>query len=83
VLLVNAARIILFLSETTGGRVHDKTIAASTPYPLPAGSRLLQDLGFVAFTLPEVEILMLFDALEEIPRPGADTATATRKSATA
>jgi hypothetical protein len=58
VLLVNAARIILFLSETTGGRVHDKTIAASTPYPLPAGSRLLQDLGFVAFTLPEVEILM-------------------------
>jgi hypothetical protein len=38
--------------------VHDKTIADSTPYPLPAGSRLLQDLGFVAFTLPEVEILM-------------------------
>jgi hypothetical protein len=29
-----------------------------TPYPLPAGSRLLQDLGFVVFTLPEVEILM-------------------------
>ena len=58
VLLVNAPLIILFLSETTGGRVHDKTIAASTPYPLPAGSQLLQDLGFVAFTLPGVEILM-------------------------
>ncbi len=29
-----------------------------TPYPLPAGSRLLQDLGFLAFTLPNVEILM-------------------------
>jgi hypothetical protein len=29
-----------------------------TPYPLPAGSRLLQDLGFLAFTLPDVEILM-------------------------
>ena len=57
-LLVNAPLIILFLSETTGGRVHDKTIVDSTPYPLPAGSRLLQDLGFVAFTLPEVEILM-------------------------
>src|SRR6184192_4944127 len=28
------------------------------PYPLPAGSRLLQDLGFLAFTLPHVEILM-------------------------
>jgi len=33
-------------------------MAAATPYPLPAGSRLLQDLGFLAFTLPQVEILM-------------------------
>ena len=39
-------------------RVHDKLIATITPYPLPAGSRLLQDLGFLAFTLPQVEILM-------------------------
>jgi DDE superfamily endonuclease len=38
--------------------MHDKRIADATPYPLPAGSRLLQDLGFLAFTLPEVEILM-------------------------
>jgi hypothetical protein len=38
--------------------VHDKRIAEATPYPLPVGSRLLQDLGFLAFTLPEVEILM-------------------------
>ena len=30
----------------------------ATPSPLPAGSRLLQDLGFLAFTLPEVAILM-------------------------
>jgi len=58
VLLVNALLIILFLSDTAGGRVHDKRIADATPYPLPAGSRLLQDLGFLAFTLPEVEILM-------------------------
>ena len=28
------------------------------PYPLPAGSRLLQALGFLAFSLPQVEILM-------------------------
>ncbi len=28
------------------------------PTPLPAGNRLLQDLGFLAFTLPQVEILM-------------------------
>jgi hypothetical protein len=33
-------------------------MAETTPYPLPAGSRLLQDLGFLAFTLPQVEILM-------------------------
>jgi hypothetical protein len=58
VLLVNAPLTILFLSETAGGRVHEKRIAEATPYPLPAGSRLLQDLGFLAFTLPQVEILM-------------------------
>ena len=50
--------MILFLSDTYGGRVHDKRIADATPYPLPARSRLLQDLGFLAFTLPQVEILM-------------------------
>ena len=55
---MNALLIILFLSDTYGGRVHDKPIADMTPYPLPAGSRLLQDLGFLAFTLPQVEILM-------------------------
>jgi hypothetical protein len=58
VLLVNAPLTILFLSDTYGGRTHDKPIADATPYPLPAGSRLLQDLGFLAFTLPQVEILM-------------------------
>jgi hypothetical protein len=58
VLLVNAPLTILFLSETHGGRMHDKRIAEATPYPLPAGSQLLQDLGFLAFTLPQVEILM-------------------------
>src|SRR5499425_2903780 len=58
VLLVNALLVILFLSDTHGGRVHDLRIAEVTPYPLPAGSGLLQDLGFLSFTLPEVEILM-------------------------
>jgi len=58
VLLVNVLLTILFLSATHGGRVHDKRIAEATPYPLPAGSRLLQDLGFLAFTLPQVELLM-------------------------
>jgi len=58
VLLVNAPLTILFLSDTCGGRIHDLRIAEATPYPLPAKSRLLQDLGFLAFTLPQVEILM-------------------------
>jgi hypothetical protein len=58
ILLVNAPLTILFLSDTYGGRIHDKRMAEGTPYPLPAGSRLLQDLGFLAFTLPHVEILM-------------------------
>jgi hypothetical protein len=58
VLLVNAALTILFLSETYAGSTHDKRIAEATPYPLPAGSRLLQDLGFLAFTLDQVEVIM-------------------------
>ena len=55
---MNALLLILLLSDTSGGRTHDKRIAEATPYPLPAGSWLLQDLGFLAFTLPDVEILM-------------------------
>jgi hypothetical protein len=58
VLLVNAALTILFLSETYAGSTHDKRIADATPYPLPAGSRLLQDLGFLAFTRDQVEVTM-------------------------
>ena len=33
-------------------------MAEATPYPLPAGSGLLQALGFLAFTLLQVAILM-------------------------
>ena len=58
VLLVDAPLTILFLCDTYGGLTHDKRIADATPCPLPAGSRLLQALGFLTFTLPEVEILM-------------------------
>jgi hypothetical protein len=58
VLLIDAALTILFLTDTYAGSTHDKRIADATPYPLPAGSRLLQDLGFLAFTLDQVEIIM-------------------------
>ena len=58
VLLTNAALTILFLNHTYVGSTHDKRIADATPYPLPAGSRLLQDLGFLAFTLDQVDVIM-------------------------
>jgi hypothetical protein len=48
----------LFLSDTYEGSAHDKRIADTTHYPLPSGSRLMQDLGFLAFTLDGVEIIM-------------------------
>ncbi len=51
--------MIKFLSsDTHPGSTHDKRIAEATPDPLPAGSRLLQDLGFLAFTLDQVEMSM-------------------------
>jgi DDE superfamily endonuclease len=56
-LLINRALHILFLSETHPGRVHDKRLADATPYPLPPGSQLLQDLGFQAFMLEGVDII--------------------------
>jgi hypothetical protein len=56
--LINAVLTILFLSDTYAGSTHDKRMADATPYPLPTGSRLLQDLGFLAFTLDHVEIIM-------------------------
>src|SRR5262249_19915122 len=37
VLLVNALLLILFLSDTYGGRTHDKPISDTTPYSFPAG----------------------------------------------
>lgn len=54
VLLIDTRLTILFLSATQHGSVHDKRIADATPYPLPPGSHLLQDLGFQAFTLAGV-----------------------------
>jgi hypothetical protein len=58
VVLVDQQLIIAFLSPTHPGTVHDKRIADATPYPLPPGSHLLQDLGFLAFTLEGVIIEM-------------------------
>ncbi len=56
VLLAAATGRVPFLSDTYEGSCHDKPIADQTPYPLPDGSELLQDLGFVGFTLAGVVI---------------------------
>jgi hypothetical protein len=56
VVLADATGHIPFLSATHPGRRHDKAIADTTPYPLPAGSELLQDLGFQGCTLEGVVI---------------------------
>jgi len=58
VLLLNAVLTILFLSDTYAGSTHDKRMADATPYPLPAGSQLLQDRGCFACTLDQVESIM-------------------------
>ena len=78
VLLINAVLPILFLSDTYAGSTHDKRIADTTPYPLPAGSRLLQELGFLAFTLDHVED---HHADAEAPGPGPHAGTESRESA--
>ena len=57
-LLGKCGRVMRQLTTSHGGHVHDKLIADATPYPLPAESRLLLDLGFLVFTLPQVAILM-------------------------
>lgn len=58
VLLINTELTILFLSATDPGSLYDNRIADSTPYPLPVGSGLLQDLGFLALTFDRVEIIL-------------------------
>jgi hypothetical protein len=56
VLLADESCRVPFLSDTYEGSTHDKPIADQTPYPLAEGSELLQDLGFVGFSLEGVQI---------------------------
>jgi hypothetical protein len=68
-LLIDRLLTILLLTDTYPGSMHDKRIADAHPYPLPHGSWLLQDLGFLAFALEEVECLTPFKK----PKGGALT----------
>ena len=56
VLLGDETCRVPFLSDTYEGSVHDKPIADQTPYSLPQNSELLQDKGFIGFTLAGVTI---------------------------
>ncbi len=56
--LIDAALTLLFLRDIHAGSVHEKRMAEMTPDPLPAGSRVLQDRGLLAVTLPHVEVSM-------------------------
>jgi DDE superfamily endonuclease len=56
VFLADGDATVQFVSDTYEGSVHDKPIADATPYPLPAGSELLQDLGFQGVVLHEVHV---------------------------
>ena len=76
--LINMALTILLLRETYAGSTHEKRMAEATPYPLPAGSRSLQDLGFLAFTLDQVEIIM---PTRKAPGPRPHAGAASRESA--
>ena len=50
--LTTKTAVLRWLEEST------KRSTEAIPYPLPVGSGLLQDLGFLSFTLPQVAILM-------------------------
>jgi hypothetical protein len=64
----------VFLSATFEGRVHDKRIADYSAYPLPDGSHLLQDLGFLAFDLDGVT------PLQPIKKPRGGVLTPEQKA---
>ena len=57
-LLVDEKLAIVYLSVTREGKMHDKRMVDASPYMLPTGSRLLQDLGFQGLTIKGVETIM-------------------------
>lgn len=72
---MNVALTILFLSSTFEGSAADKRIADFADYQLPEGSQLLQDLGFLAFTVDGVEVQ------EPTKKPRGGTLTTEQKQA--
>jgi DDE superfamily endonuclease len=48
---------VCFLSATSEGKAHDKSLADLAGYTLPSGSCLYQDMGFQGFVLAGVTIV--------------------------
>lgn len=65
---------VALLSETYSGHVHDKRMADAHPYLLPENSWLLQDLGFLGFSVEGVE------TLTPIKKPKGGSLTAAQKA---
>jgi hypothetical protein len=57
-LWIQAARLIRVWSDPSAGSRHDKRMADAPPDPWPAGSRLRQDRGVLALTLPQLAVSM-------------------------
>lgn len=57
VILINVFCQIIFLSATSTGNRHDKSIADEANYKLPPGSILYQDKGFQGFGIKDVIIV--------------------------
>lgn len=74
IILADRSATIWFLSDTIAGASHEKHLADTMPYPLPTGSELLQDIGFLGFSLPEVTITMPHK------KPKGQTLTAIQKA---
>ena len=55
--LANHTCNVIYLTDTVGGKKHDKKLADESHYQLPEGSVLLQDTGFQGFSLEQVLII--------------------------
>jgi hypothetical protein len=54
--IITACCLILYVSRTFAGRVHDKTVA-DTAYTIPAGYTLVQDTGYQGYQPQGVKII--------------------------
>jgi hypothetical protein len=76
IILADWSARIVFLNDTIEGASHELPLADTTPYPLAPGSELLDEFGFLGFTLPDVTITMPHK------KPKGQSLTETQKAGT-